>query len=90
MLEDLRFVDGDAFRRVQLRIGDDLFISLSNESDFQTGAAITSEFDVEQIVFSDGRSLDLASGQLVEGTGGDDVLFSLCGLYSELHPGGWE
>jgi|GEM_PF-1225594 len=75
-LEDLDFVENNNSRRMRLRIGDDLYISLQNNADFNTGAALPSDADVEQIVFSDGRSLDLASGQVVDGTDGDDILFT--------------
>ncbi|WP_390588499.1 putative Ig domain-containing protein [Erythrobacter sp. MTPC3] len=86
-LEDLAIVENNNSRRMRLRIGDNLYISLQNDADFQTGAAIVGARDVEQIVFADGRSLDLATGQTVNGTDGDDILFSYAEGAQTFTPG---
>lgn len=84
-LEDLTFTEGAPMR---LRIGDrDIRIDLRNRSDNSTGAAIPGEADIERIVFADGRGVDLANGQVVNGGDGDDILFSYASTGQIFTPG---
>ncbi|MEP1607111.1 MAG: tandem-95 repeat protein, partial [Marinomonas sp.] len=86
-IDDLTFVRQNGSQLIRLRIGgSDLQIDLRNRT-ATDGSAIIGDSDVEQIVFADGTSIDLTSGQVITGDSGDNILFSYATEFQVFAPG---
>ena len=88
-LEDLILTRAGSYGGIRVRIaGVAGRVDLGNGFDYRTGQADSySDDDVERILFSDGRSVDLTSGRVMTGTAGSDVLFSFAGAQGVFTPG---
>jgi Ca2+-binding RTX toxin-like protein len=75
-LEDFVFTTGP-YGGMRLRVeGTADRADISNFFTYGTGAAASAAYQIERILFADGRSIDIGNGKRIAGTAGDDVLFS--------------
>lgn len=56
--------------------GTDSRADLNNRFTINGAVSGTGEYDIERILFADGRTIDIGSGKKLVGTAGDDFLFS--------------
>jgi Ca2+-binding RTX toxin-like protein len=75
-LEDL-ILTTTSYGAMRVRLdGTDARADLNNRFTINGAVSGTGEYDIERILFTDGRTIDIGSGKKLIGTAGDDFLFS--------------